>query len=112
MDDKHLSDNDIGRLVRSLELDIPPDMDDRIRMAASGLRPRPVSGRRLFWLLTLPSAAAALVVAALLFLPSRPNPVTQENPVISEIRTDFEIPDKNIRIIFIQRPDFKLFEED
>ena len=36
----------------------------------------------------------------------------QEEPQIAEIRTQFELVDKNITIIFFQKPDFKLFEED
>jgi len=112
MDDKNLSDLEIARLVRSLECEIPPDLDGRIRAAAARPRFRPNTGRRLFWLLTLPSGAAAILAATLLLLPSRQRPVLPDISVISEIRTDFEIPDKNIRIIFIQKPDFKFFEEE
>jgi hypothetical protein len=31
---------------------------------------------------------------------------------ISEIRTEFELVDQNIKVIFIQKPDFHLYEED
>jgi hypothetical protein len=56
----------------------------------------------------IPSAAAALLIVALI----RPAlHQTAESP-ISEIRTEFELVDQNIKVIFIQKPDFHLYEED
>ncbi|OGD19323.1 MAG: hypothetical protein A2W03_18520 [Candidatus Aminicenantes bacterium RBG_16_63_16] len=54
-------------------------------------------------------AAAVCVLAAFLLIP-----ILKKPPVspISEIRTEFEIADKNIKIVFIQKPDFSLFQEE
>jgi len=155
MTDKINPDPEISRLVRSVAIEIPPAVDDRIRMAATDLRQgtglrlatrpglettgeygrssselcRPHSRsdedgqarglgrrqrpgrsrrRRFLFLALIPGAAAALLTAVLLVPALRRPPIRP----ISEIRTEFELVDKNIKIIFIQRPDFKLFKEN
>jgi len=110
MDEDKILDREISRLVQSLEKSVPPELDERISLkASSGARHR----RRFFrkWKLALAviPGAAALFFAFLLLLPAFRK---QQEPQITEIRTQFELVDKNITIIFIQRPDFKLFEED
>ena len=102
-------DESISRLVRSVEREVPPALDRRIREAADRLTSRAGrSDRRRPWLLALiPGTAVALLAAFLLF----PRPSTAPNP-ISEIRTEFEIADKNIKIIFFQKPDFHLHQEE
>ncbi len=104
------ADEEIARLVRSVEIQVPQDLDDRIRAAAAGLRQSHGRSRvRRFWFLALvPGAAAAFLIAVLIGPELRPQP---DSP-ISEIRTEFELVDKNIKVIFIQRPDFHLYEED
>jgi hypothetical protein len=104
------ADKEIARLVRSVESQVPQDLDDRIRATAAGLRQsRGRSLVRRFWFLALaPGAAAAVLIAVLIGPALRPRP----DPPISEIRTEFELVDKNIKIIFIQKPDFHLYEED
>lgn len=109
MSDEKILDEKIARLVRSVELKVPEAVDVTIRAAAADLRPR--SGfslmRRPLWLALIPSAAAILL-AVFVLLPLFQKP---QQP-ISEIRTEFEIADKNIKIIFFQKPDFNLFKED
>jgi hypothetical protein len=119
-DDKKL-DEKISRLVRSVERDVPPAVEARIREASEGIRLRQrfsggrwllagISSRRAIRILALASGAAAVVVlGALLLVPALRKPPA---PRISEIRTEFEIADKNIKIVFIQRPDFKLTQEE
>jgi hypothetical protein len=121
MNDDRRLDERIAGLVRSVETGVPPAVEGRIRAAAEASRP--VTGifarrRRPGWILTrrraiilalVPGAAAAVALAAFLLVPAlRKQPV----PRISEIRTEFEIPDKNIKIVFFQRPDFKLTQEE
>lgn len=104
------TDKEISRLVRSVEINIPPALDDQCRALAADLqiRQRRSLLRRFWYLALIPSAAAALLIVAL----NRPTlHQTTESP-ISEIRTEFEIVDQNIKIIFIQKPDFHLYEED
>jgi hypothetical protein len=121
MSDNKQLDEIISRLVRSVERDVPPAVEARIREGSEIIRPRPrfferrrhpvrVSSRRGIKILALASGAAAVVaIAALLLIPAIRKPQT---PGISEIRTEFEIADKNIKIVFIQRPDFKLTQEE
>jgi hypothetical protein len=108
IDEKKLDDK-IARLVRSVELEVPPGVDAEIREAAEHLKPAPrlFKMRRPLWLALIPSAAAALL-AVIALLPTPQKPLSP----ISEIRTEFEIADKNIKIIFIQKPDFNLFKEN
>jgi hypothetical protein len=105
-------DKKIGELVRSIRKEVPAGLEEQIKDAAVRIptqQPRPERVRR-FWLpLTAGTAAAAVLLAALLagpFLGKAPS-----SP-ISEIRTQFELVDKNITIIFIQKPDFKLNLEE
>jgi ferric-dicitrate binding protein FerR (iron transport regulator) len=110
MDEDKILDKEISRLVRSLEKDLPPGLEERTALEASIRRPH---RRRFFrkWQLALAvvPGAAALFFAFFLLLPAFRK---QEESYIIEIRTQFELVDKNITIIFIQRPDFKLFKED
>jgi hypothetical protein len=105
-------DERIAGLVRSLELDVPDGLDERVRTAARSLPPKPraafPAGRRRLWPVLVPSAAFALA-AALLVLPTLRRPAATP---ITEIRTEFELADKNIKIIFFQKPDFNFFKEN
>jgi hypothetical protein len=102
-------DERIAKLVRSVQREIPSALGRRIREAADGLasRARRAEKRRHWMLALAPGAAVALLAAFLLFT----RPPTAPNP-ISEIRTEFEIADKNIKIIFFQKPDFHLHQEE
>lgn len=110
MDEDKILDKEISRLVRSLEKCLPPGLEDRTALKISSEAPH---RRRVFrkWQLALAviPGAAALFLAFFLLMPAFRK---QEEPQITEIRTQFELVDKNITIIFIQRPGFKLFEED
>lgn len=110
MSDDKILDEQISRLVRGVERAVPPAVETRLLAAAEGLRPR--AGRfwlrRPFWLTLIPSAAAVLLAVLVLVLAMRRPPVSP----IAEIRTEFEIADKNIKIIFFQKPDFNLFKEN
>jgi len=110
MDEDKILDKKISRLVRSLEKGLPPGLEERIALKASSGSPhrRPFFRKWSLALAVIPGAAA-LFFAFLLLLPALRK---QQEPQITEIRTQFELVDKNITIIFIQRPDFKLFKED
>jgi hypothetical protein len=110
MDEDKILDKEISRLVRSLEKGLPPRLDERIALKASSGKPRYLSFFRKWTLaLAVLPGGAALFLAFFLLLPAFRK---QQEPQITEIRTQFELVDKNITIIFIQKPDFKLFEED
>jgi len=103
-------DRKIAELVRSMEAEIPAAVEERLKMAEGAGRARQkILGRRpVFYLGILSSAAAVLLLFVFLVPLFRGVP---ESP-ISEIRTEFELKDKNIKIIFIQRKDFNLFKEE
>ena len=112
MKDNRVMDDRIKELVRSLDRNIPRELERRIQertapLEASREARAGRSGSGLLWL-TVSVCAAALFIAILLLSPVfRDHPV----PMITEIRTEFEIPDKNIKIIFIQKSDFPLIKE-
>jgi hypothetical protein len=110
MSEDNSVDKEIVRLVRSVEAGIPPGLDDRVRAIAAGLPHSPGRSliRRFWYLVLIPGAAAALLAAVLIGSAFRPAP----GRPISEIRTEFELVDQNIKVIFIQKPDFHLYEED
>jgi len=110
MDDDKILDKEITRLVRSLEKSIPPGLEEQIALKASSGKPRR-SPFFIKWQLALAvlSGGAALFLALFLLWPAFRK---QQEPQITEIRTQFELVDKNITIILIQKPDFKFFEEN
>jgi hypothetical protein len=110
MNDKIKMDQEISQCVRSIEVDIPPGVEDRIRKAATAHQPHVYQlGMRRSWLLAIIPSVAVILAAMILLVPALRQPLASPIPPISEIRTDFELPDKNIKIVFFQRPDFKLF---
>jgi hypothetical protein len=110
MVDDRLFDNRITELLRHTDRNIPAEHEIKIRTAASSVRRRPRLSfiRRPFFLVLAPAAAAVLLLVFLLLPALRKPPA----PQISEIRTEFELADKNIKIIFYQKSDFSLFKED
>ena len=110
MINKHNFDEKIAQLVKRVESDIPSALEEKLRSAEGMLRPRhKILGKRpVFYLGILSSAAVVLLLFVFLFPLFQGVPESQ----ISEIRTEFELRDKNIKIIFIQREDFNLFKEE
>lgn len=110
MTNKKNIDKKIARLVQSIESDIPASVEEKLLMAAETVRPfQTIRIKRLplsFGVLT----SAAMIILVFLFL----FPLFQRTPEpqITEIITEFELRDKNIKIIFIQSQDFNLFEEE
>ncbi len=112
MTDRTNLDKIISGLVRSLDRPIPDGMDERLRMAALTRKPRldrPEKSRRLWPAVVSGAAVSAALLAAILLGPGLQPKLGTE---ISEIRTQFELVDKNITIVFIQKPDFKLILEE
>ncbi len=99
-------DDKISSLVRSLEHEIPAGLEQEARRAVQVKTPQPHLFLRhpLLWATGL--ASAALLLVGMLFL--YPQLKKKPEPLISEIRTEFEIKDKNIKIIWIQKKDFEL----
>jgi hypothetical protein len=110
MDEDKTLDKEISRLVRSVKKGLPPGLEERIALEVAARAPhRHRFFRKWQFALAVVPGVVALFIALFLLWPAFRK---QEEPQITEIRTQFELVDKNITIIFIQRPDFKLFEED
>jgi hypothetical protein len=107
-DDKRL-DESISRLVREIQTGIPPSVEREIHRKSEALRPHQShpSFSRLLWTL-LPSGAALILGVMLLAR----TPIKPQHSYISEIRTQFEIAEKNITVVFIQNPDFVFNKEN
>ena len=110
MTDKQNIDDKITKLVQSLESEIPAPVEEKLRAKTVTIRPvyKIRVKRRPLFIGILTSAAVILFAFLFLF------PLLQKRrePQIAEIRTEFELRDKNIKIIFIQKSDFNLFKED
>jgi hypothetical protein len=109
---KQQLDERIADIVQSLKLSPSSALEAKVERALEGASP--VLGPRKVFLirrLIVPaiSFAGAVLLAvflAVLFLQKSPD------TSISEIRTEFELPEKNITGIFIQRKNFDFFEEE
>ena len=103
-------DEKICGLVQSVEAQIPSKLDNELRTKTERLKPkhRIWSQRLVLPLGVITSAAMIIMIALFLFSPIQKT----SDPQISEIYTEFEIKDKNINIIFVQRKDFNLFMEE
>ena len=98
-DDKRL-DESISRLVRGIQMDIPPSLEEEIHRKSAALKLRP----------DLPSYPSAFVDfiaqrSGLDFGGFAPLAGADEAAIseFTEIRTQFEIADKNITIVFYQK---------
>ena len=95
-------------LARS-ESEVPAAVRARIeRRKAAGRRTNTLNWRRLVPWLPLLAAAVLIIVFS---LPIRYPPPAPERE-ITQIRTEFSLPDKNIRIVWVQRDDFRLPDGD
>jgi hypothetical protein len=94
--------------LEKLELEIPAEVQNILqrRIATIADQPRPKVWKRIAFWASLSAATLLLAVASLplLFPPRIPE------KKISQIRTEFSIPEKNIKIIWVQRDDFHLRE--
>ena len=103
-------DEEITRLVQSLEVSIPPKVENELRTKTEALKPKRRIWSNRFVLPLGIITSAAMIIATVLFL----FPLIQKSsdPLISEIYTEFEIKDKNIKIIFVQSTEFNQFLEE
>ena len=103
-------DEEICGLVQSVEAQIPAKIENELKTKTETLKPKHGiwSKRLVLPLGVITSVAMIITIVLLLFSPIQKT----LDPQINEIYTEFEIKDKNIKIIFVQRPDFNLFMEE
>jgi len=104
MDDKFISE-----LVQSVRVTIPDAVEDSLNemVARKDTKRSPLLKSPLLWYPISAAVATVLIVGMFIFSPLTSD-LKESKPAISEIKTEFEIKDKNIKIIWIQRKDFKL----
>jgi len=110
MANKKNIDEKISRIVRSIESGIPASVEEKLLAAAESIRPFQRIRLKPLPLYLGILTSAAMILLAFLFLFPLFHRVPE--PRITEIITEFELRDKNIKIIFIQSQDFNLFEEE
>jgi hypothetical protein len=99
-------DRFITRSIEGSEIGIPPSVQESLRRRTAAALPRFGGWKRAATWAPLLAAALLLVVFSLsVFFPPRP-----PEKKITQIRTEITIPDKNIKIIWVQRDDFHLSE--
>jgi len=106
-----LDDQMISRFTRSVKYKIPEAVEERVTTALTKEKKGKTMGpvrSRVWFPLSVSAAAAAVIIAAIFifqpFLNNRSEPVTP----ITEIKTEFELNDKNIKILWVQKKDFDL----
>lgn len=104
-----INDEKISQLVRAVQYNIPPDVEDNLDRTIAGWSKSKKAARS--WSFTWYPAAAALtamlIIAALFIFHPFTGRSVEPSP-ITEIRTELELKDKNIKIIWFQKKDFEL----
>jgi len=108
MDNKNkIDDALISGLVRSVRVEIPGTVEAKVTAALHKTKNVPRTGRSFLWYPVSAVLAMLIVVSVFIFRPFIKNSADIPAP-ITEIKTELELADKNIKIIWIQKNDFKL----
>ena len=106
--ENNMDDLMITNLVRSVKYAIPETVEAKLNAAMSKQKKRDVPHKARLWVPVSAVLVMLFFIAALfIFSPFLKTP-TEELPPITEIKTELELPDANIKIIWVQKKDFKL----
>lgn len=106
----------IAGLVQSVRINLPPELDEKVTAAlqeenreTKGFTFKPFF-KRITWLPVTAMATALILLAALFIFQPFTDSSRQQlmDKPISEIKTEIYIQDKNIKILWVQKQDFKL----
>jgi hypothetical protein len=97
-------DDMIRKAVRIADSDVPAYVETRLLVALHGIAGSGRRSRPVWWIWGLLSVASAAAVAGFFIMSGSPTPI----PAPIEIRTELEVPGRNIRIIWVQKEDFVL----
>lgn len=105
-----LDDQMISSLVRSVRYNIPEAVEAQVKTALNKEKTGGPIKSRHWRPLSVSAAAAAFIIAAIfIFQPFFKSSGQRERTApITEIRTEFELTDKNIKILWVQKKDFNL----
>jgi hypothetical protein len=110
MDKKKINDEMISTLVRSVQYNVPESVEEQVNafMDKTKTRKARLFKRPLLWYPVSAAAAIVIIAALAIFQPFvNKKPIDLGTP-ITEIKTEFELRDKNIKILWVQKKDFKL----
>ena len=110
MDKKKIDDEMISTLVRSVHYKIPDRVEEQVNasMAKTKTGKTRLFNRPLLWYPVSAAAAMVIIAALVIFQPFDNKKTIDPGTSITEIKTQFELRDKNIKILWVQKKDFKL----
>lgn len=118
MDNKNkIDDRMISDLVRSVRYRVPETVEAKVAAALHKKKHKkkkaaraPRTGRPFLWYPVSAALAMLIIVSVFIFRPFMKNGI--DSPAapapITEIKTELELADKNIKIIWVQKENFKL----
>jgi anti-sigma-K factor RskA len=105
-----LDDQLVSSLVQSVKYRIPAQVEEQANTAIkrAGEKKSRWLQRPLLWLPVSVTVAAVIILTLFTFHPFMKKKATEPVNQISEITTIFELKEKNIKILWVQKKDFSL----
>jgi anti-sigma-K factor RskA len=110
MHNKKIDDEMISTLVRSVQYKVPDSVEEQVNASIAKTKARKtwLFKRPLFWYPVSAAAVMVIIAALVIFQPFVNKRTIDPGASITEIKTEFELKDKNIKILWVQKKDFKL----
>jgi hypothetical protein len=109
MDKQKLDDKVISSLVQSVKYKIPDSVEEHVNAHMAKLKDgRTTKFRRSVFWYPLSAVAMLIIVFLLIFQPFVDKESFGSSTPITEIKTEFQLTDKNIKILWIQKKEFQL----
>lgn len=110
-------DRNISRSVQAVRYHVPEELDNRVTQAIinTSVSSSPSSYTPIFWFkFSISTAVVMALIAIFIFIvPGIETTVPQTSTnQITEIKTEFELSDKNIKILWVQKKDFTIRRQD
>ena len=104
-----LNDASIRKAIQSVHAPVPPQLDQQVsralKQSGNARIPRFVKRR---WRMGIAMAGSLVLAALLLFIPGGNHREHRSRVLRPSIKTQFEIPGKKIKIVWMQRDGFSL----
>ncbi len=110
-------DQTISRSVQAVRYHVPDELDNRVTQSIinASVSSSPSSVSPIFWFkFSISTAVVMALIAIFIFIvPGIETNVPQTSTnQISEIKTEFELSDKNIKVLWVQKKDFTIRRQD